>query len=147
MSVTDVNGLVTYQPLGEGGYHIACRSSGCWPAFVDHDLGPEEHARLEVQMRRLVDLELTVVNQDGLPASEIEVELRSAEFEAPVSSWLQGGQACSTTGLTTDRLDKIRIEGLPRGKYTWSVTGGDQDLAGSFVLHHGEVNTVSIKPR
>jgi hypothetical protein len=140
---TDDQGRARFESLGEGAYHLACRRADCWPAFVDEDLGSDEHARVQVQMRRLADLEFTVSSADGLPVSGMAIELTSSEFEAAVETWIQEERVRAPGGLTTDQRGTIRVEGLPRGPYTWSVSLEDQSIEGSFELTPAQENRVS----
>jgi hypothetical protein len=134
---TDASGIVRYELLGAGHYRLSCRRADCWPAFVDEELEGGEQASLSVQMRRLGDLELVFLNREGLRVSGLAVELRSSEFDTDVASWIAEGRVRSTTGMSTDSSGAIRVEGLPRGRYEWSVTMAGTPLAGSVVLAPG----------
>jgi hypothetical protein len=140
---TDDRGQVEYEALGEGNYHLACHRADCWPATVDEELSPGERAHVRVQMRRLADLEFTLFTADGLPVSDAEVELVSEEFDASVATWLQEERVRAPGGLTTDTRGTIRVEGLPRGTYSWSLTAAGQALTGSLVLAPAQINRVS----
>jgi hypothetical protein len=140
---TDDQGRVRYEALGEGAYHLACRRADCWPAAVDEDLARDEHAWVQVQMRRLADVEFTLFSADGLPVPGMAVELTSSEFDVAVETWIQEEDVRAPGGLTTDRRGTIRVEGLPRGVYTWSVSLGDRSIDGSFELVPGRDNRLS----
>lgn len=142
---TDAAGLVRFDAVGEGAYRIGLRRPDCWPTFAEQQLGAEEKAHLDVQMRRLADLELTLLDERGLPVSGAEVELASAEFAADVDAWLKEERVRAPNGLTTDLRGVLRIEGLPRGGYEWSVTVEGQLLSGTFELAASQVNQVSIR--
>jgi hypothetical protein len=141
---TDGAGVVRYELLGEGQYRLSCRRADCWPTFVEEQLDAGEHATVPVQMRRLADLELTVLTRDGLPVSDLEVELRSGEFDTSVASWLADGLVESSGGLTTDVHGQVRIERLPRGPYEWSVELGGEAQSGTVALTPAEPNAVRI---
>ncbi len=141
---TDEAGVVKYAPLGEGSYHLSCTRADCWPVTLDHQLSADEHAVRDVQMRRLADVVVTVVNRDGLPVSGLELVLRSAEFGDPVASWIEAGKVESSTGTTTDVRGQIRAKGLPRGEYVWSLPGADPRLEGAFELTPGIANEVTL---
>jgi len=140
---TDEQGRTRFAPFGAGRYRFSCRRADCCPAFVDEELGPEERAVADVQMRRLADLELTVRDGDGLPVSGLDVALRSVEFGADLELWLRGGKIRSSSALATNALGELRVEGLPRGPYIWSV-GGGSGPTGSFELASGRLNELSI---
>jgi len=139
---TDDQGRVRYEALGEGTYHLGCRRADCWPALVDEELAPGEQARVQVQMRRLADLEFRLLSAGGLPVSGMPVEFTSVEFDLPIETWLEEERVRAPRGLTTDHEGAIRIEGLPRGEYSWSLTVGDDPLTGSFELAPAQVNRV-----
>lgn len=140
---TDDQGNVRYESLGEGHYNLACHRADCWPAVVDEELVTGEQARVRVQMWRLAELEFTLLNPDGLPVSDVAVEFRSDEFDVPIDAWLAEERIRAPGGLTTDQRGSIRVEGLPRGTYSWSATVLDQALTGVFELNAGTENRVS----
>jgi len=144
---TDDQGVVRFEPLGEGSYHLACRRGDCWPALVDRSLAADERALVSVQMRRLGDLELTVFNREGLPVSDLELDLRSKEFDVPVEAWLKDERVQGPAALTTDALGKLRLQGLPHGTYTWSVSLDGEPQTGSFTLEPAKSNQVRVTLR
>jgi len=141
---TNDQGTVRFEPLGEGSYRFACRRADCWPVVVERSLGREDKARVPVQMRQLADLELQVLSPDGIPVSDAEVEVTSTEFGVALETWLREEKIRAPGGLTTDAKGKIRVEGLPRGKYTWSVQVGEQPLTGSSELAPAKNNEIVV---
>jgi hypothetical protein len=141
---TDDQGKVRYELLGEGNYHLACHRADCWPTTVDEELAPGGQARVRVQMRRLADLELTLRSADGLAVSGATIEVVSQEFGLPVATWIQDERVRAPAGLTTDTQGALRVEGLPRGAYDWSVTVGSEELGGSFELLPARTNRVPV---
>lgn len=139
---TDDQGHVRFEALGEGNYHLACRRSDCWPAFVDEELAPGEHARVKVQMRRLADLDFVLLSADGLPVSGMPVDFRSTEFDLPIDTWVREERVRAPESLTTDGKGSVHVEGLPRGEYTWSLTVDGEALTGSFELAPAQANRV-----
>jgi hypothetical protein len=137
---TDNKGRARYESLGEGNYHLACHRDDCWPTTVNEDLAPGEQARVPVQMRRLADLEFTLLSPDGLPVADVPVEFTSLEFDVPIDTWLREEKIRAPGGLTTDKRGSIRVEGLPRGKYSWSLTAFVQPLTGSIELEAAKEN-------
>jgi hypothetical protein len=140
---TDDQGRVRYDSLGEGSYHLACHRDDCWPTTVDEDLAPGEQARVRVQMRRLADLEFKLLGLDGLPIADVPVEFESIEFDVPIDAWLAAERIRAPGGLTTDKRGTIRVEGLPRGTYSWSLTAFEQPLSGSIELEPAKENRAS----
>ena len=142
---TDAAGLVRFEPVGEGTYRIGLRRTDCWPTFVEKRLGADDRAHLDVQMRRLADLELTVFDRAGLPVSGMEIGLRSIEFGAEVDAWLREETVRAPNGLTTDSRGVLRVEALPRGDYAWSASVEGELLTGTFELVAARVNQVPIR--
>jgi hypothetical protein len=141
---TDDHGNTRFEPLGEGRYHVSCRRADCWPVTVARELSASEHALVAVQMRRLADLELHVTNAAGLPVTGLMVELTPAEIDGDVASWIEERRVRASTGLTTDAGGVLRVQGLPRGDYRWSIGLADQPLEGAFELLPGRANVVRI---
>lgn len=81
-----------------------------------------------VEFRRLGDLEVTVRDVAGKPAAGIPVDVRSVEFGTSVGDWLAAGRVKSSTGLVTDALGRVQIEGLPNGSY--EVVAGAATVSG-----------------
>lgn len=140
---TDDQGRVRYEALGAGNYHLACHRADCWPAVVDEELVTGELARVRVQMRRLGDLDFTLLTPDGLPVSGVEVQFLSDEFDVSIDEWLAAERIRAPEGLVTDPRGSIHIEGLPRGPYSWSATVLDQAFTGSIELEAKPDNRVS----
>jgi hypothetical protein len=104
---------------------------------IRKQLAEEEHAVVDVTMRRLADAELIVIGPQGLPVSGANVLLSSSEFAEDVSRWIQEGLVKTSTGLTTNLNGRIQLTGLPNGQYSWSVTLAGTTAAGTFSLPPG----------
>jgi hypothetical protein len=133
-------GRARFDGLGEGSYHIVCRRADCWTVVVDRALAANEVASVPVQMRRLSDFELTVVDANGVLVSGVELTLTSNEFGVSVADWLTQGRVLCERGLTTDVAGKVSVQRVPRGTYEWSVSSPLGDFRGSFELAPGSEN-------
>jgi hypothetical protein len=142
---TDEGGLVRFEPLGEGTYRVGLRRMDCWTVLHDQVLGEDEHSSVTIQMRRLGDLELTLLDGNGLPLAGLAVALRSDEFDLGLETWLREKKIQAPGGLTTDVKGRIRVTGLPRGPYSWSVFLDDQVHSGAFELEPAKLNTPSAR--
>lgn len=140
---SDVGGHIKYPPLGQGSYRIVCRRADCWTTSLERALDGQEDVALEVQMRRLADLDLTVF-ADGLPVTGVDVELRSVEFDTDVRAWIEQGSVRAPDGLTTGSTGSLRVEGLPRGVYAWTAQLGDRPQSGTFELLAAETGKTRI---
>lgn len=142
--VTDQNGTASFDAAGEGTYRLACSRSDCWPVEVTISLADGERIERTLAMRRLADLELTLRRADGIPIGGTDVSLRSLEFGVDVAEWLGAGRVTSASGLRTDGLGVLSVEGLPRGSYEWSV-GGEATASGTFELLPAQRNRVEAR--
>jgi hypothetical protein len=140
---SDGRGRVRYDLLGAGTYRFACRRADCWSTFAERPLGAGETATVRVQMRRLAELELVVTDGFGAPLPGVTVELTSEEFGLPVMTWIEAGLVVAH-GRTVGADGKLRMAGLPRGPYSWSVPMRDEPLTGSFDLEPGKTNVVRV---
>jgi hypothetical protein len=141
---TDEHGRTRFEPLGDGRYLLACRRSDCWPVTVARDLSASEHASVPVQMRRLADLALVITTSAGLPVTGVAVELKPTDLEGDVARWVEEERVRAPSGLVTDVRGELRVEGLPRGTYTWSVQTTGEPLTGSIELRPAAENTVRV---
>lgn len=140
---TDEEGRLAIRELGEGGYRLDASKSDCWPVQFSARARPEPELQ-RVEMRRLGDLALQIVAAGGLPVSALAVELDSLEFEASVASWI-GKKLVRSDGLVTDLQGRIRVEGLPRGRYGWRIELPDGEaLEGELVVEPGPVSEVRL---
>jgi hypothetical protein len=138
---TNSEGACRFEALGEGNVRLACHRSDCWPVVVEHAIRSDGGGPLDVDMRRLGDLEAVVTNRDGLPVAALALELRSLDVEADVSTWLAEERIRAPAGLTTDRLGRLVLEGLPRGTYAWGVAG---QTMGSFEVPAGKARVALV---
>lgn len=136
-AVTDGRAQTYFAPLGEGAFKLVLTREACWPVELDVALGAGEQAEPTVQMRRLADLELAVVRQAGLPVACLPVEIRSLKFDVGVQAWLKEGRIRSEGGLTTNAQGEVRVQGLPRGPYSWTATVPGTVANGTFELEPG----------
>jgi hypothetical protein len=141
---TGSDGRPRFGPLGEGRYHFGLSGKECWPTELARDLAPGEQAFVPVAMRRLGDLEINVSRADGVPISSASLGLHAEDMASDVAAWIDARAVVAPTGLVTDGRGVVRIEGLPRGRYSWSLASADEPLAGSFELAPGQKNVVRV---
>jgi uncharacterized GH25 family protein len=145
-STTDANGRVTFTALGEGHFRFACQRAGVWSTSVEVALAQDETAKRDVQLRRLGNVELTGVDAEGKPLSGIAVSVRSVEFDADVSDWIATERVHAPGGLRTDGAGKLQLEGLPHGKYSWTISlDSDLHASGAFEVAPGETRSVALQ--
>jgi len=114
------SGTVQFAALGPGHYDIHAERRDCWP--VDRRVEVKEGGtQVDLQMRRLGGVEVEIVSREGLGVRGQVVGVRSVEFDCDVADWLAEGRVQSETRLVTDSKGHVRIEGLPRGSYRWTI--------------------------
>ena len=116
--------------IGASEYFAEAYSGWVWNRRVYFDLD-DEGTPVRIEFRRLGDLTVSVVDLLGNSAAGVQVELTSDEFGESVAGWLAEGRVVSGTGLVTDGDGMVRLDGLPRGAYSWFVGGkaGSVDVA------------------
>ena len=132
---SDAGGCVRYEALGAGTYRFGCSRADCWPTSVERALGEGEDARLEVELRRLGELELTLWSAGGGTAGGVALELVCVDLGAQVAEWLEAQRIEAPDGLTTKPDGTLSLRGLPRGRYRWSASG---QVGGEFTLEPGQ---------
>jgi hypothetical protein len=108
-------------------------------------LSADENARRDVQIRRLADLELLVLDGRGAAVAGVPVALSSTEFACDVRKWIEEKRIQAPAELTTDALGKLSVPRLPHGPYAWSVSVDGQDVTGCFELQVGRKEPVLIR--
>ncbi len=129
-ATTNENGVVKWTPLSEETFLVRISQPGYWPtdAYVTSHA---EGTPTPVQVRRLGDLEVELRSVSNLSVSQLAVDLVSLEFGTNVLEWVQGGLVTSSSPvLQADATDLIRIEGLPRGDYRWTVVSAVGEAVG-----------------
>jgi hypothetical protein len=100
------------------------RQSGLWPtvfAMEAHDPPIEQ----EVQVRRRGSVVLHA-KRGGLALASVALAIESEEFATPVTTWIASGAITSSdSACVTDAQGSLRLDGLPRGPYRWSITLDD----------------------
>jgi hypothetical protein len=142
---TDEHGLAVFGPLTEDDYLVRVEHSTLWPhAERVRATGARVPLRLDVR-RRGSALVTAIVG--GVVAAESGFELVSEEFGSVVVEWIERGLITSTTaGLNTDDQGRVRLDGLPRGGYRWSMAASDGSTAsGRFEVRAGQRVDVSIQ--
>jgi len=124
---TDTEGRARFARLGVGTYEISLVRHDCWPVTTGVTVSPDQ-SETHLQLRRLGDVTIEVVTAEGQPVRGAGLSLRSVEFETDVASWIADRRVRCEGGLVTDRGGEVTIEGLPRGRYAWSVEGGSGEL-------------------
>jgi hypothetical protein len=98
--------------LGAGRYRFEAAAPGRFPIKRELDLPVEP---LELQLRRVADLELRLLAADGSPLADLRPRLESLEGLGELESWIAGG-LLEDPGRS-DGLGRLALRGLPHGRY------------------------------
>jgi hypothetical protein len=125
--VSDDDGRIAHPSLARGSYALIVDQPGFWPsmAIVTLDRSRED-AIMNVRSTGSLEVSWPSSPSEVLLGGSLElVDLTSAEG---VSNWLPTGRIESSTGsMTADSSGRLLLEGLPRGLYRWSISGGPAD--------------------
>ena len=117
---------------------------GIWPT-VRAVRATQSGAPTPLQVRRLGSARLHV-RRGGLSVTDVPLDITSVEFGDSVQHWLdQGRVSSSSPRLRTDDDGRLRLHGLPRGEYAWSVVGADgNSTTGNFTVLPKQVLDVDL---
>lgn len=132
--ITDANGVARSLPLVAARWDARLEAPGYWPARASIDFA-RGSPPLRLEVRRLSDVLLELRSASGARVAGVTLELTSDEFGERVSDWLAAGRIASSTGaMSVDVEGRVRLTGLPHGKYRWLVTSAGEGVAGGEVL-------------
>jgi hypothetical protein len=123
-------------------YDVAVHAPWLWP--VRRTIRAQEAAVVvPIQVRRLGHATLTV-RRSGLAVAGAEVRIDSEEFGDSVAQWVADGRvAADPSTLQTDSDGHLRLQGLPRGRYAWSIAQPDGGVArGTFEVQPAQNSAV-----
>ncbi|MCY2958546.1 MAG: carboxypeptidase-like regulatory domain-containing protein [Planctomycetota bacterium] len=123
------------------------RQVGVWPSTFLVQATTTESPRI-VQARRLGSALLKSA-RSGLALAGVRIQVEAEEFATTVDPWIAtGAVTASSPSCTTDLHGQVRLDGLPRGPYRWTVTLEDgTEVGGRFdVLPQRRVDVDVIVP-
>jgi hypothetical protein len=146
-SVSDAAGRATSLPFARGRFRAEAGERGYWPAALEVEFqGADLLSTLQV--RRTGSAVLEVRSSSTPDVRDIELDLESLEFRERASDWIAAGKASADGGLQPDNKGRVRIDGLPRGKYRWRASrAGEVVASGELeVPPHGVVSEKLLVP-
>ena len=128
----DSQGIARSTDLSEGDYEVLVAQPGVWLS-LHRVRALRVPALAQVQVRRRGSLRVQTTGM-GLPLTGCSLQLHSIEFGTTVASWANEGLVHSTpSGLITDDLGRLRIDGLPHGDYRWEALTPDGTPTGGLI--------------
>jgi hypothetical protein len=116
--LSNEEGRATIPRLAPGTYRLSVTGSAVWKLDTPIDVQVGAGLRT-LEILRLGDLRLRVLNADGVPVNEAEVSLTFDPTGELVHDWVGAKLVAGPDGLKTDKHGEIQLAGLPRGVYTW----------------------------
>ncbi len=127
-------GDVAFINLGAGEYTLSFIHAALWPKQITLTAAsPSLIHTIDVRRRGSVVL---TARRAGLPVRDLAIDIRSEEFKTAAIEWIRQGLADSSSPTFTTGADgKLRIDGIPHGRYQWSTVGSDgSPVGGSFTV-------------
>lgn len=124
------SGLVSWPSLERGTYLVRINEPGHW--YQDGRVSTEDtHRPVPLRIYRLTSLELELRNAEGLPVAGQAITLFSRDLGADVGGWVGAKLVdASGAGLRTDGTGLLRLDRLPEGVFTWSLTTAAGEVLG-----------------
>lgn len=118
---TDSDGRASWERVGHGTYRVEALPANCWDAGATFEFKGDAEP-LIVQVRRLGNLAVEVVDADGQGVAGLALDLHSSEFDTAVSTWVDEGRVQASTGaVVTGAGGSLLLSHLPRGSYAWRI--------------------------
>jgi hypothetical protein len=143
-----MDGTVSWSYFTEGTFQLEVKQSGYWYVLTSLQSRPKGQATT-VQLRRTGSLEILAKNESGIAVGGQAIGLTSLELQCDASGWLADKLISTSTGqFATDGEGRLRIDGLPRGDYLWSLLGPEGVLSGGkcTVPPHGVIQVSAYVP-
>jgi len=118
---TDVEGRTEYEGCLQQAFKCQVQQSGLWPTDFLAE-ATTSGTETTAQVRRLGSVVLHA-KRGGLALAGVVLRVESEEFATSVDPWIADGRvSVSDTRGATDDQGRLRLDGLPRGTYRWSIT-------------------------
>lgn len=125
--------------LGVGTYRFEASAPGRFPIRRELELpvGP-----LELQLRRVADLELRLVAADGTPLQGQRPRLISQEGLGELERWIADGLLADPG--QSDALGRLALRGLPHGRYRAELDVGGRSGRLDLTLDPGQAHSLVL---
>ncbi|HED66115.1 MAG TPA: carboxypeptidase regulatory-like domain-containing protein [Planctomycetes bacterium] len=133
----DSSGLLTWNRLTPGAYRVRVTAPDHWTEEIEARAG-EGRSPTPVALRRLGDLRIRLISEEGVPLAGVALELTDRTTGASVADWLERGLV-EGGSERTDAAGELFLSRLPEGEYRVRVAGpGGVELGVVEVVGGGE---------
>lgn len=127
--VTGEDGVARGEGYMAQEFQCEVRQVGVWPSTFLVRATTIESPSI-VQVRRIGSALLSS-QRGGLALAGVRIQVESEEFATTVDPWISSGAVtASRPDCSTDLHGQVRLDGLPRGPYRWTVTLDDGTQVG-----------------
>lgn len=131
-----------FDGLAPGTYRLGARAQGFFEASMPCDVRANETTSIDLVMRRLGDLRITVVGANDAPLSGIALTVIDETTGTDVSTWIGSmGVKATPAPMTTSDDGTLTLTGLPEG----SMRVGIGDAFTQTVVRAGESNALVVR--
>jgi hypothetical protein len=130
--------------LGTGTHLLRVRHDGYFPHESPIACVGGREQLVRVTLRRPVPLALKLKAMNGAVLTEASISIEDIESGANVRDWIASGWLAESTPLVTDREGRVRIEGLPEGRYRVRAAGIDCEVVADGSLRDADDAIVLI---
>lgn len=139
---TDSDGRIAIDRMPAGNWIVTANVPDRFPARATCELAEGSKAALDLEMRALGSLELTVFAANGAAVADAPVSIADVHG-GQADSWLAAGFIRTSTGaLVTDHRGRLRIDGLPAGRLT--VTTFDASVQVTLAADQIATRTIAL---
>jgi hypothetical protein len=124
---TDQDGRLLLARLTPASYLLDVSGEGVWPTRTTQTAEVDPVPRA-LQVRRVGDLTLRVLNQEGLAGADVAVDLVDAATSESVAAWIEQGRVAGEAPLVTDEHGEVHVHAIPHGLYVWTIAGSQGTL-------------------
>lgn len=131
-----------FDGLAPGTYLLGARAQGFFETSIPCDVRANETTNVDLVMRRLCDLRITVLGANDAPLSDIALTVIDEATGTDVSTWIASmGVKATPASMTTGEDGAITLTGLPEG----SMRIGIGDAFTQTVVRAGEPNALVVR--
>lgn len=145
-SVVDSDGARVIRGAGTGHYHLEVRATGRMVRRATIACIGGERRDVHVELRRFARIHVDLRDVLGAPLKQLEFTLFDLESGEPVRDWIERGDVAMSAGsLITDDQGRLRIDGIPEGRYRILGYGIDGEVETTFEVEAKATTLVAAR--